>query len=100
MQAALQLIRMVFVFGVLLCSGGSAWAAEAKLDYNRLEKECENKDSPNCCKAAVKTMRAHGYFLKPAEGCPSGYRMEMLRCHSTPQWCEPVDTKGKQKVEH
>jgi hypothetical protein len=100
MQLPVQPMRMMIMIGLLAYSSAASAAAQAKLDYDLLDKKCEQEDSPNCCKSSVNTMRTHGYFLEPTVGCPSGYRRNMLRCLSTLHWCEPVDEKSAQKAEH
>ncbi len=49
-------------------------------DYDTLAKACQTRQSPGCCLASVKAMRAGHYPLAPPEGCPAGSQPDKMRC--------------------
>jgi len=64
--------------------------AQNQVDYEALNKECEQKLSSQCCLTSVERMKSHkvGPLLKGI--CPEGFEKNTLRCVNAFQWCEPV----------
>lgn len=58
--------------------------------YDELVNECKNKEGESCCLASAEAMKINGYTLVPREGCPSGYRSNMMRCVDSYRWCQPI----------
>ena len=59
--------------------------------YNLLEKKC---NGDNCCLSSLKTMRANNYKEADKNGnCPEGFFMNMMKCITSYQWCEPIGEK-------
>ena len=56
--------------------------------YNLLEKKC---NGDNCCLSSFKTMRDNNYKEADKNGkCPEGFFMNMMKCITSYQWCEPI----------
>ena len=56
--------------------------------YDLLEKKCDD----SCCLSSSKRMRANNYKKADKNGkCPEGFYMDMLKCVTSYQWCEPME---------
>jgi len=56
--------------------------------YDVLEKKCADD---SCCVSSLKTMRTNSYKEADKNGkCSDGFNMNMMRCVTSYQWCEPI----------
>jgi hypothetical protein len=59
--------------------------------YLKLEKQCYERTSPNCCLASLQGMVTTQSKLADANGtCPAGYKRVMMKCIDTYVWCEKI----------
>lgn len=69
--------------------------------YQSLRKQCESRESENCCLASVEAMEA-GKFkeaTKDSVSCPSGSKRNMMRCIDSFAWCEPEKNTSDKAIE-
>lgn len=59
--------------------------------YENLAKECEAKDSYDCCMSSLEQMESNDYQLEPDGGCSEGLTKNQLRCADSFIWCEPTE---------
>jgi hypothetical protein len=79
------------LLSTLMCSAPSVFAAPpAPVNYAELEEKCDDSGSPECCKSAVKSMRAGSFAPVPEGGCPAGTRADQLKCVDSLTWCTPI----------
>ena len=69
--------------------------------YDKLANDCRKKQSRSCCLASVEAMRSGNYTLAPQEGCPAGYRPNMMKCRDSYRWCQPaIDSTTQSQTEN
>ena len=57
--------------------------------YNLLENKCAGD---SCCLSSLGTMKQGGYMEADENGnCSNGFKMNMQKCITTFQWCEPIE---------
>lgn len=63
--------------------------------YENLKKDCENKNSSNCCISSVDAMESGKYELAKTDKhwndyCEQWFQKNLLRCIDSYTWCEPI----------
>lgn len=91
-------VLLIAVYAMRVSATPQAEIAQLPQDYQALGQQCLERGSFNCCMASVKTMAKGGYRQASEfksledEGCPKGYRRNILRCIDSFAWCEPVQS--------
>ena len=63
---------------------------ETENHYDVLEEKC---DGDGCCVSSLETMRDNNYKEADENGnCLDGFKMNMQKCITSYQWCEPMET--------
>jgi len=78
----------VFIMLILLVGCSNSRRREPSSYYTNLREVCREKSDENCCLVSVNAMESNYAKIAPKEGCPDGYRREMLKCMSSFAWCE------------
>ncbi len=67
--------------------------------FQELARECQKRQSPNCCMASLGAMVKGNYRLAPSSGCPAGYVGNMAKCIDSYRWCEATVNSNPQAVQ-
>jgi hypothetical protein len=94
--------KLVTIFLVLVPLTSAAQPILDKAYYNKLRSGCRNNtwtgaDMDGCCQSSVDAMEARkGIQHDPVltVECPEGYSKNMMKCASTYQWCEPLESNS------
>lgn len=68
--------------------------------YQELARECQKRESPNCCMSSVGAMVRGNYQVTPASGCPAGYAGDSMRCIDSYHWCRPIQKTDTGQIQH
>lgn len=95
--ALITVVLLIAVYIMRVSATPQAEIAKLPEQYQALGQQCLEAGSFNCCMASVRAMAQGGYQQAGEfksiddEGCPSGFRRNILRCGDSFAWCEPVE---------